>query len=41
MRYLKFNGVLKEIIERYSTIDIVEFLQDKLQISVDGAEELS
>jgi hypothetical protein len=41
MHHLKFNGVLQEIIERYPNIDIVEFLQDKLQISMDSAEELA
>lgn len=41
MRYLKFNGVLEEIIERYPNIDIVEFLQQKLGIPEFKAEELA
>ena len=41
MRHLKFNGLLQEIIERYPNIDIAEFLQDKLQISMDSEEELA
>jgi hypothetical protein len=41
MNYLKFNGVLEEIIERYPNIDISEFLEQKLNIPQCKAEELS
>jgi hypothetical protein len=41
MNYLKFNGVLEEIIERYPDIDISEFLEKKLNIPQHKAEELS
>jgi hypothetical protein len=41
MRYQKFSGILEEIVERYPNIDMVEFLQDKLQIPTFKAEELA
>ncbi len=41
MRYLKLNGILGEIVERYPNIDIEEFLQDNLQLPVNKAEELA
>ncbi len=41
MRYLKLNGIIKEIVERYPNIDIEEFLQDNLQLPVNKAEELA
>ncbi|MCW4019411.1 MAG: restriction endonuclease [Candidatus Bathyarchaeota archaeon] len=41
MQYLAFKGVLKEIIEQYPDIDLLEFLYDKLQISYGKAEELA
>jgi hypothetical protein len=41
MRHLKFSGVLEEIIEQYPNLDIVEFLQEKLQIPQYKAEELA
>jgi len=41
MGYFKFNGIFEEIIARYPNIDIVEFLQDKLQLPLFKAEELA
>jgi HJR/Mrr/RecB family endonuclease len=41
MRYLKLNGVVQEIVNRYPNIDIEDFLQDKLQIPDYKAEELA
>jgi len=41
MDNLKFNGVLKEIEERYPNIDIIQFLQEKLQLPDFKAEELA
>ncbi len=41
MSYLKFNGVINEIIERYPNIDVIEFLQEKLQLPTFKAEELA
>ncbi len=41
MPYIKFNGILKEIIEQYPNIDVMSFLQDSLQIPLDKAEELA
>src|SRR5664279_690091 len=41
MSYLKLNGVVEEIIKRYPNIDIVDFLQEKLQIPDYKAEELA
>lgn len=41
MGYMKFNGILDEIIEQYPNIDIVEFLQEKLQLPTFKAEELA
>ena len=41
MPYVKFNGILKEIIEQYPNIDVMSFLQDSLQIPLDKAEELA
>ena len=41
MQYPKFNGILKEIIEQYPDVDITGFLQDRLQIPIDKAEELA
>ncbi len=41
MSYLRFNGVLNEIIERYPNIDVVDFLQEKLQLPTFKAEELA
>ncbi len=41
MPYVKFNGILKEIIEQYPDIDVMSFLQDSLQIPLDKAEELA
>jgi HJR/Mrr/RecB family endonuclease len=38
---LKFNGLLVEIIERYPNIDLVEFLQQKLELPGYKAEELA
>ena len=41
MRNLNFNGVLAEIKERYPNIDMVQFLQEKLQLPDFKAEELA
>lgn len=41
MSYLKLNGMLREIVDRYPNIDIVEFLQDNLQLPVNKAEDLA
>ncbi len=41
MQSPKFNGVLKEIIDQYSNIDLVDFLSDRLGIPLDKAEELA
>jgi len=41
MPYVKFNGILKEIIEQYPNIDVMSFLQDSLQVPLDKAEELA
>lgn len=41
MRYLKLNGILREIVDRYPNVDIVEFLQDNLQLPVNKAEDLA
>lgn len=41
MHNSKFSGILKEIIERYPRVDIIEFLQDELQLPSDKAEELA
>jgi hypothetical protein len=41
MRYLKLNGILGEIVDRYPNIDVVEFLQNNLQIPVNKAEDLA
>jgi HJR/Mrr/RecB family endonuclease len=38
---VKFNGVLEEIIERYPNIDLIEFLQQKLELPCYKAEELA
>ena len=41
MTNLKFNGLLKEIIERYPSINIIDFLQENLQIPLFKAEQLA
>ena len=41
MRYLKFNGVLEEVLERYPEIDLVGYLQQKLEIPEFKAKELA
>jgi HJR/Mrr/RecB family endonuclease len=41
MTNLKFNGLLKEIIERYPNINIIDFLQENLQIPLYKAEQLA
>jgi hypothetical protein len=41
MPYVKFNGILKEIIEQYPNIDVMSFLQDSLQVPLDKADELA
>jgi hypothetical protein len=41
VRYVKFSGVLEEIIERYPNLDIADFLAQKLQIPPDKAEALA
>ena len=41
MAYLKFGGVLEEIIKQYPNIDVVEYLQQKLDIPQYKAEELA
>ena len=41
MSSLEFNGVLKEIAERYPNIDIVSFLQENLEITQYKAEILA
>jgi HJR/Mrr/RecB family endonuclease len=41
MPYVKFNGILKEIIEQYPNIDVTSFLQDSLQVPLEKAEELA
>jgi HJR/Mrr/RecB family endonuclease len=41
MGYLKFNGVLEEIIEKYPNLDLIDFLQKKLQLPDYKAEELA
>lgn len=41
MGYLKFNGVLEEIIEKYPNLDLIDFLQNKLQLPDYKAEELA
>ena len=41
MGNLRFNGVLEEIKERYPNIDLIHFLQQKLQLSDYKAEQLA
>jgi hypothetical protein len=41
MRFLKFNGVLKEITELHTNIDKIEFLQEELKLPDYKAEELA
>jgi HJR/Mrr/RecB family endonuclease len=41
VQHLKFNGLLKEIVEGYRNIDLAEFLQRKLQIPEYKAKELA
>jgi hypothetical protein len=41
VRYLKFNGVLEEVLDRYPDIDLVRFLEQKLQIPDYKAKELA
>ena len=41
LSFLKFNGILKEIIERYPNIDTAAFLEEKLQLSPEKAEDLA
>ena len=41
MRVSKFNGVLGEIAEKYPQIDLVEFLEDRLQLPPYKAEKLA
>ena len=41
MQYSKFNGILKEIIEQYPNVDVAVFLQERLGLPLDKAEELA
>lgn len=41
MDYVKFNGILEEALEKYPNIDLVKFLQQKLQIPEYKAKELT
>ena len=41
MTTLKFNGILKEVIEQYPNINIIAFLQENLQIPLYKAEQLT
>jgi hypothetical protein len=41
MTNLKFNGLLKEVLERYPNINIIDFLQENLQIPLYKAEQLA
>lgn len=41
MSYIKLNGVLKEIVELYSNIELCGFLAGRLQVPPDKAEELA
>jgi HJR/Mrr/RecB family endonuclease len=41
MGFLRFNGVLEEIIEKYPNLDLIDFLQKKLQLPDYKAEELA
>ena len=41
MRHVKFNGVLEEVLERYPDVDLVRFLEQKLQLPEFKARELA
>ncbi len=41
MDNLHLNGLLKEIVARYPNIDLVDFLEDRLQLPIFKAEELA
>jgi HJR/Mrr/RecB family endonuclease len=41
MNNLKFNGLLKEVIELYPNINVIDFLQENLQIPLYKAEQLA
>jgi restriction system protein len=41
MRFLKFNGVLREIAERYPNVNLIWFLQEELKLPDYKAEELA
>lgn len=41
MVFMKYNGLLKEIVENYSSIDLVNFIEERLDIPRHKAEELA
>jgi len=41
MEYVKFSGLLKEILDDYSSIDLIKFLEQRLKIPMYKAKELA